>query len=168
MHVLILLILKLVIMQATIINGSIFNSSISFPKIWCLLVLMGLVHGCYHSNLISICSINDKCSLHSGLNSFNYPNHFVLFVKLVTLRQLNNHFTNIFPTLQKKHLEITKLGEIMEIKGLKILKNVKTHIWVFMLKPIQMGVARIPSIFVEDGIRQPYNPSCCLQFGAYG
>ncbi len=76
MHIIILLILTLVIMQATIINGSIPNSSISFPKIWCLIVLMGLVHGCYHSNLVSICSINDKCSLHSGLKSFNYPNPF--------------------------------------------------------------------------------------------
>jgi hypothetical protein len=63
---------------------------------------------------------------------------------------------------------MTKLGEIMETKGLKILNNVKTHIWIFMLKPIQMGVARIPSIIVEVGIRQSYNPSCCLQLGAYG
>jgi hypothetical protein len=57
---------------------------------------------------------------------------------------------------------MTKLGGIVKIKGLKILNNVKTHIWIFM------GVARIPSIIVEDGTRQPYNPSCCLQLGAYG
>jgi hypothetical protein len=155
-------------MQATIINGGIPNFSISFLKNWCLLMLMGLVHGCYHSNLVSICSINDKCSLHGGLKSLTIQTHFVLLVKLVTLRQLSNHFTNIFPTLQKKHLEMTKLGEIMETKGLKILNNVKTHIWIFMLKPIQMGVARISSIIVKDGTRQPYNPSCCLQLGAYG
>jgi hypothetical protein len=63
---------------------------------------------------------------------------------------------------------MTKLGEIMGKKGLKILNNVKTHIWIFMLKPIQMVVAIMPSIIVEDGTRQPYNPSCCLQLGAYG
>ncbi len=110
MHIIILLILTLVITQATIINGSIPNSSISFLKIWCLLVLMGLVHGCYHSNLVSICSINDKCSLHSGLKSFNYPNPFVLLIILVTLRQLNNHFTNIFPTFQKNIWKWLNLG----------------------------------------------------------
>jgi hypothetical protein len=63
---------------------------------------------------------------------------------------------------------MTKLGEIMETKGLKILNNIKTHIWILMLKPIQMGVPRIPSMIVEASIRQFYNPSCCLQLGAYG
>jgi hypothetical protein len=32
----------------------------------------------------------------------------------------------------KRHLEITKLIKLMETKGAKIFKNVKTH-WIFIL-----------------------------------
>jgi hypothetical protein len=34
---------------------------------------------------------------------------------------------NYFSKNPKRHLEFIKLVEIMEIKGAKILKNVKTH-----------------------------------------
>jgi hypothetical protein len=34
------------------------------------------------------------------------------------------------------HLELVKLGEIMEMKGLKILNNVKMR-WISMLSPFR-------------------------------
>lgn len=43
---------------------------------------------------------------------------------------LYNYFSNNL----KKHLEFTKLVELMETKQVKILKNVRTH-WICMLSP---------------------------------
>jgi hypothetical protein len=43
------------------------------------------------------------------------------------LQTLYNYF---FPT--KRHLVFTKLAKLMETKGAKILKNVKTR-WIFIL-----------------------------------
>jgi hypothetical protein len=54
----------------------------------------------------------------------------------------------------------------METKGLKILNNVKTC-QISMFKLTQTSVAKV-SIIVEDGIRQPYNLSCCLQLATFG
>jgi hypothetical protein len=39
---------------------------------------------------------------------------------------------NFFAHSPKKHLEYVKLAEVMETKGLKILKNIKTQ-WISML-----------------------------------
>jgi hypothetical protein len=41
-----------------------------------------------------------------------------------------------FSSFPKRHLELAKLREIMETKGLKILNNVKTH-WISMLSPFK-------------------------------
>jgi hypothetical protein len=68
---------------------------------------------------------------------------------------LYKYFFN-FP---KRNLELVKLEETMETKGLKILNNVKTC-QISMFEPIQTSVAKVLSIIVEYGIRQPYNLSC--------
>jgi hypothetical protein len=76
---------------------------------------------------------------------------------------LYKYFFN-FP---KRNLELVKLEETMETKGLKILNNVKTC-QISMFEPIQTSVAKVLSIIVEYGIRQPYNLSCCLQLATFG
>ncbi len=75
---------------------------------------------------------------------------------------LHKYFFN-FP---KRNLELAKLEEIMETKGLKILNNAKTC-QIYMFEPIQTNVAKVPSIIVEDGDRQPYTLNCCLQLATF-
>jgi hypothetical protein len=47
-----------------------------------------------------------------------------------------------------RHLEHTKLAELMETKGLKILCNVKTW-WVFMLTPSKHALFKHKSLVVK-------------------
>jgi hypothetical protein len=42
--------------------------------------------------------------------------------------------TNILAIVEKNNLERSKLVEVMEIKGLKILRNIKTK-WINMVAP---------------------------------
>jgi hypothetical protein len=53
-----------------------------------------------------------------------------------TLENLFQALYGYFSTSPKCHLEFTKLAEIVEIEGLKVLQNVKTR-WINMLQPLK-------------------------------
>jgi hypothetical protein len=57
--------------------------------------------------------------------------------KLPMLEKIENMLQdqyNYFSKSPKKHMDFLKLAEVMETKGLKILRNVKTR-WISMLSP---------------------------------
>jgi hypothetical protein len=65
--------------------------------------------------------------------------------KLETLCQaLYNYFT----MNSKKHLEFQKLAYIMETKGLRMLKNVKTR-WINLLEPLRRVLAEYKTLVVK-------------------
>jgi hypothetical protein len=50
------------------------------------------------------------------------------------IEQMLQDIYNYFCKSPKKHMEFLKLAEVMETKGLKILRNIKTR-WISMLGP---------------------------------
>jgi len=65
--------------------------------------------------------------LYGPLHKFGNAN-FIRFAFDNLLQALHNYFAHSY----KKHLEFTKLVEIMEMKGKKIFQNVKTR-WMSIL-----------------------------------
>ena len=53
------------------------------------------------------------------------------------LKKIHAHILH----LPKRHLEFVKLVEIMETKGLKLLKNIQTH-YVLFLEPLKQLLAQ--------------------------
>jgi hypothetical protein len=60
------------------------------------------------------------------------------------LQALYFYFSNSL----ERHLEFIKLVEILEIRGLKILQNVKTR-WISMLKPFKWVMAKYKTLIVK-------------------
>jgi hypothetical protein len=56
-----------------------------------------------------------------------------------------------FSSSPKCHLEFTKFVEIMEIKGLKVLQNVKTR-WINMLAPLKRVGKKYKTLIVKMAI----------------
>jgi hypothetical protein len=52
---------------------------------------------------------------------------FFVFPIVNHLEMIMQSLLKYFFDIQKRHLKLTTLGEIMEKKGLKILNDVKTH-----------------------------------------
>lgn len=48
----------------------------------------------------------------------------------------------------KQHLEFTKLVEVVETEGLKMLKNVKTR-WISLLEPLQCVLGEYKALIVK-------------------
>jgi hypothetical protein len=53
-----------------------------------------------------------------------------------------------FCKFPKKHIEFCKLAEVMETKGLKILKNIKTR-WISMLSPAIRAMNEYRTLLVK-------------------
>ena len=53
-----------------------------------------------------------------------------------------------FLHLPKWHLEFTKLTEIVETKGLKIMNNVKTR-WISLLEPLKYVLDKYKTLIVK-------------------
>ncbi len=58
----------------------------------------------------------------------------------------------------KKHLELAKVGEILETKNLKILNNVKT-LWVSMLTPFKRVLQKYCPLLLKMAFDSPTNQS---------
>jgi hypothetical protein len=65
-------------------------------------------------------------------------------------------FYNYFYKSPKRHLEFTKLAKIMETKGAKILKNIKTQ-WITMLSPIKHVMVEYMILLMKMAIENPNN-----------
>lgn len=70
---------------------------------------------------------------------------------VVKLEELLQSLYSYFSSSLKCHLEFTKLAEIMETWGLKILQNVKTC--YINVGTLEMCVRKIQNFNYEDGIR---------------
>lgn len=67
------------------------------------------------------------------------------------LSSLHKHFSH-FP---KKHIEFFKLAALMQTKGNKIQRNIKTH-WISMLSPAQRLINEYKTLIIkiaEDAYR---------------
>jgi hypothetical protein len=63
---------------------------------------------------------------------------------------------NYFSKSLKRDLEFTKLVEVMETKGAKILKNVKTH-WISMLSPTWCVMVEYRILLMKMALDGPTN-----------
>jgi hypothetical protein len=52
------------------------------------------------------------------------------------IERLFTYMHNYFTHNPKRHLETSKLVELLECKGNKILENIKTH-WILLLSPLK-------------------------------
>jgi hypothetical protein len=53
-----------------------------------------------------------------------------------------------FSMSAKKHLEFQRLADIMEIEGLRMLRNVKTH-WILLLEPLRRVMGEYKTLIVK-------------------
>jgi hypothetical protein len=67
---------------------------------------------------------------------------------MICLEHLLQTMQNYFAHSPKKHLKFTKLVEILETKGRKILQNVKTR-WISMLSPAKRLMAKYRTLLVN-------------------
>ncbi len=87
-----------------------------------------------------------------------------------------NHLEVVMQSLYKyfssspmRHLELAKLGDIMETKGLKILNNVKTH-WISMLSPFKWVLQKYRPLLLKMALDSPtiqafaFNLECITNF----
>ncbi len=93
-----------------------------------------------------------------------------LVVQILSHLQMVNNLEGLFQTLYnyfskspKRHLEFTKLVELMETKGARILKNVKTH-WISMLSFAQCVMAEYKSLLVKMALDAPTNDKAKTNF----
>ncbi len=73
---------------------------------------------------------------------------------------------NYFSKSPKWHLGFTKLVELMETKGAKILKNVKTG-WIFMLSFVQCVMAMDKTLLVKMALDAPTNDNAKKNFDLF-
>jgi hypothetical protein len=64
------------------------------------------------------------------------------------LRHCYNLSTQSFAHFPKRHFEFTKLAQILQTKGDKILCNVKTH-WTSMLSPIKHVMSKYKTLMLK-------------------
>jgi hypothetical protein len=70
---------------------------------------------------------------------------------------------NYFSKNPKRHLEFTKLTKVMETKGAKILKNVKTH-WISMLSPAWCVMGEYRTLLMKMALDGPTNDKAKANF----
>jgi hypothetical protein len=73
---------------------------------------------------------------------------------------------NYFFKSPKRHLEFTKLTELMETKGAKILKNVKTCL-ISILSPTQSVMAKYKILFMKTALDDPTNEKTKANFDLF-
>jgi hypothetical protein len=78
-----------------------------------------------------------------------------------------NKIEGLFQTLYKyfskspkRHLEFTKLAEVMELKG---MKDVKTH-WIFMLSPVWHVMVEFRTLLMKMALDGPTNDKAKANF----
>ena len=64
------------------------------------------------------------------------------------IESLCKNIHNYFSHSSKRYLEFTKLAEIMEIEGLKILNNVKTR-WISLLEPLKRVLGEYKTLIAK-------------------
>jgi hypothetical protein len=64
------------------------------------------------------------------------------------IESLCKNIHNYFSHLPKRHLEFTKLAEIVETEGLKILNNVKTR-WISLLEPLKRVLGEYKTLIAK-------------------
>jgi hypothetical protein len=64
------------------------------------------------------------------------------------IESLCKNIHNYFSHSPKRHLEFTKLAEIVETKGLKILNNVKTR-WISLLEPLKRVLGEYKTLIAK-------------------
>jgi hypothetical protein len=85
------------------------------------------------------------CMFHRTNLAVQALSNFSLVSKIETLLQaLHSYFTSS----PKRHLEFTKLAEIVETRGLKILGNVRTC-WISMLEPLKCVLSEYKTLIVK-------------------
>ncbi len=83
------------------------------------LISFRLSHRCYHPNSSLICFVHVWCPLYGTPNKFGYQTFQVLPIVNHLERALQSIY-KCFSNIPKKHLELAKVGEILETKNLKI------------------------------------------------
>jgi hypothetical protein len=76
------------------------------------------------------------------------------------IESLCKNIHSYFSHLPKRHLEFTKLVEIVEIEGLKILNNVKTR-WISLLEPLKRVLGEYKTLIAkmcEDAVVKDPEP----------
>jgi uncharacterized membrane protein len=71
--------------------------------------------------------------------------------------------TTIFSKSPKRHLEFTKLAKLMETKGAKILKNVKTC-WIFILLFVRHVMVEYKTLLIKVTLDAPINDKAKTNF----
>ncbi len=75
------------------------------------------------------------------------------------LQTLHSYFAHS----PKRHLEFTKLAELMQIKGNKILQNVKTK-WISMLSLAKKVMAKYKTLLVKVALDSPTNQQAKMNY----
>jgi hypothetical protein len=70
---------------------------------------------------------------------------------------------NYFSKSPKRHLEFTKLAELMITKGVKILKNIKTY-WISMLFLVRCVMVRYKTLLMKMTLDAPINDQAKTYF----
>jgi len=70
---------------------------------------------------------------------------------------------NYFSKSPKRHLEFTKLAELMKAKGVKILKNIKTY-WISMLFLVQCVMVGYKTLLMKMTLDAPINDQAKAYF----
>ncbi len=104
----------------------------------------------------------DYCMAHrSCIHDFVYLGNNYNIENLI-----QNHHTYFFHS-PKRHLELIRLTNMMETKGLKMLKNVKTQwisflylLWIILSKYMPL----LAKMFMDSSSNQSTKIPCCLPF----
>jgi hypothetical protein len=70
---------------------------------------------------------------------------------------------NYFSKSLKRHLEFTKLVELMKAKGVKILKNIKTY-WISMLFLVRCVMVEYKTLLMKMTLDAPINDQAKTYF----
>ena len=97
-------------------------------------------------------------AVHCGNHKTNLAMHVVSKTAIVSKGEsLLSALHTYFSKSPKKCLEFSKLAEIMETKGLKILKHCKTR-WVGMLAPLKRVLSEWRLLIVKMALDSPRHP----------
>ncbi len=150
--------LNIVIIQVIFNNGVKQHFDVIFRKLLSFGVngidFFRFSHRCYHPNSSLICFVHYSCPQY-GYTKQAWLSTFQALPIVNHLERTLYSLYKCFSNSPKKHLELVKVGEILETKNLKILTNVKTP-WIFILTPFKR-------------VLQEYCPllECCCQFGTF-
>jgi hypothetical protein len=82
---------------------------------------------------------------------------------VIRLENLLQTLYAYFSKSLKRHLEFSKLAEIMETQGNKLLKNVKTW-WISMLEPTKRVMSEYHTLVVKMALDSTNNNSAKVNF----